>query len=134
SAAARGPGIAPPHRLRGARAAHRLRHGLRHGWAGARHDDGAHVRRERRSRPDGDPAPRAGMSSAAAPLVHLRGGGVSVVVDASGPGLPRLLHWGKALADDGDLLATDPPQGPHASLDSPRAFTLLPTQHEGWAG
>ncbi len=71
-------------------------------------------------------------------LVHLLGGGVSVVVDASGPGLPRLLHWGKGLADDGGalvgLLATDPAPGPDASLDGPRAFTLLPTQYEGWSG
>jgi len=71
------------------------------------------------------------------PLVHVRGGGVSVVLDASGPGLPRLLHWGRALSDGGpvaDLLLTDPAPGPDASLDGPRAFTLLPTQHEGWSG
>lgn len=77
-------------------------------------------------------------STGNARLVHLRGGGVSVVVDASGPGLPRLLHWGKALADDGGalagLLATDPPPEQGTSLDAPRAFTLLPTQYEGWSG
>lgn len=69
-------------------------------------------------------------------LVHLRGGGVSVAIDASGPGLPRLLHWGAELPDGAlaGLLITDPPPGPAASLDSPRAFTLLPTQAEGWSG
>ncbi|MFL5841083.1 MAG: alpha-galactosidase [Thermoleophilaceae bacterium] len=36
-------------------------------------------------------------------LIHLRGGDVSLVLDAGGQGLPRVLHWGADLGEDVDL-------------------------------
>ena len=63
--------------------------------------------------------------------VCLRAAGVALILDASGVGLPRVLHWG---ADPGELddaalveLAADLRVGvPHSALDEPWPFTLLP--------
>ena len=38
---------------------------------------------------------------------HLRAGGVSLVVDARGPRLPRLVHWGADLGDMPDALLSN---------------------------
>ena len=38
---------------------------------------------------------------------HLRAAGVSVVVDARGPRLPRIAHWGADLGDLDDGLLSD---------------------------
>ncbi|MGZ4612544.1 MAG: alpha-galactosidase [Kineosporiaceae bacterium] len=71
--------------------------------------------------------------------VLLRSAGVAVLLDTDGPQLPRVLHWG---ADPGPLdadalarLAADlVPGRPHAGLDEPWPFPLLPTEVDGWAG
>jgi alpha-galactosidase len=72
-------------------------------------------------------------------VVLLRAAGVGVVVDLSGPLLPRLLHWG---GDPGPLdahaleqLAADLVPGvPHSALDQPWPLTLLPGEPDGWSG
>ena len=69
----------------------------------------------------------------------LRAAGVAVLVDADGPQLPRVLHWG---ADPGPLdddalhrLATDlTPAVGHSGLDEPWPFPLLPGEADGWSG
>lgn len=71
--------------------------------------------------------------------VLLRAAGVAVLVDLSGAGVPRVLHWG---ADLGDLdeggrraVATALSGGlPHSGLDDPWGVTLLPSQADGWSG
>jgi alpha-galactosidase len=73
------------------------------------------------------------------PLVVLRAAGTALVLDASGPGLPVVLHWGADLGSpeagalDGLSLAGAPPV-PHSALDAPWDLTLLPTEAEGWQG
>lgn len=58
-------------------------------------------------------------------VVHLRRDGVSVLLDASGPGAPAFLHWG------GDLGAALPDPAawvrpvPHSAVDVPLSTTLL---------
>ncbi len=73
------------------------------------------------------------------PPLHLRAAGVAVLLDISGTGLPRVLHWG---SDPGELdpagrtrLAADLVVGvPHSALDQPWPLTLLPGQADGWSG
>jgi len=69
-------------------------------------------------------------------VVALRGGAVSLALDASGPGLPRVLHWGAHLgaADpEGIRLAAGRPVA-HAALDVPVAPSLVPEPAAGWRG
>ncbi len=71
-----------------------------------------------------------------ASLTVLRSAGTALVVDTSGPGLPRVLHWG---ADLPDAALSDLPvltRGPvaHNALDEPWPFTVLPTSADGWLG
>jgi alpha-galactosidase len=70
---------------------------------------------------------------------HLRSGGVSVVVDHSGPGLPAIVHWGADLGELDEagltsvLLANRLParsQGP----DDPVRVAVLPEHATGWLG
>jgi alpha-galactosidase len=70
---------------------------------------------------------------------HLRSGGVSVVVDHSGPDLPAIVHWGADLGELDDaglasvLLANGLParsQGP----DDPVRVAVLPEHATGWLG
>jgi alpha-galactosidase len=70
---------------------------------------------------------------------HLRAAGTSLVLDASAPGTPVIVHWG---ADLGDLAPSDlaaiaaasvPPVGP-SSVDVPLRLSLLPALAEGWSG
>ena len=75
------------------------------------------------------------MSSA--DLVVLRAGGCSLLLDASGPLLPRVLHWGADLgavgAADLDVLrALWTNSLPHSSVDEPLSLTVLPAETEGW--
>ncbi|MFI6128446.1 alpha-galactosidase [Micromonospora sp. NPDC051141] len=72
-------------------------------------------------------------------IVHLRRAGTSLVLDARGPGLPRVVHWG---ADLGPLSAeelpalvdvTVPPVVP-SSFDAPTVLSLLPEASAGWGG
>jgi alpha-galactosidase len=70
--------------------------------------------------------------------IHLRAGGVSLVLDAAGgPGapLPILLHWGPELGAglDGDALAAAlVPAAAHSAVDRPVPRRLLPMPADGW--
>jgi alpha-galactosidase len=71
-------------------------------------------------------------------LIHLRAGGVSLVLDARGgvgEPLPVLLHWGPDLggAVDGDALAEAlVPAAAHSAVDRPVRRRLLPMPADGW--
>lgn len=69
-------------------------------------------------------------------LAVLRSSGSALVLDTSGPGLPRVLHWGADLPDDAvaalPLLAQGPV--PHSALDAPWPLTVLPGPADGWLG
>ncbi|MDI1465697.1 alpha-galactosidase [Catellatospora sp. KI3] len=68
---------------------------------------------------------------ASADLIVLRAAGVGLALDATGTGLPRVLHWGADLGEDAlDLLAAAQPVYPNQPLGAP----LLPTQADRWAG
>lgn len=71
------------------------------------------------------------------PALHtLRAAGTLLAVDASGPGLPRVLHWGADLPDEAVAalpLALAGPV-PHSALDEPWHLTVLPTAADGWLG
>lgn len=74
-----------------------------------------------------------------AALVHLRARAVSVLVDAAGPGLPRVMHWGADLGEaDDDLLASvaraGVPPVPHAGLDAPAPVSIVPAEADGFPG
>lgn len=70
---------------------------------------------------------------------HLRAGGASLVLDTSGPSLPRVLHWGPDLGDlrpdhlSGLRLTTEP-QVVSSQLDEAVPVSLLPEQTHGWLG
>ena len=72
-------------------------------------------------------------------LTHLRSGGVSVVLDTRGGGLPAVLHWGSDLGDltTGELddleTALIAPVG-DSRIDVPPRISMLPTPAEGWVG
>ena len=69
-------------------------------------------------------------------LAVLRSSGTALVLDTSGPELPRVLHWGADLPDDAvaalPLLAQGPV--PHSALDAPWPLTVLPGPADGWLG
>jgi alpha-galactosidase len=72
-------------------------------------------------------------------VVLLRSAGVAVLLDTSGPQLPRVLHWGgdPGPLDDAALerLAADlVPGQPRSALDDPAPFPLLPSEPDGWSG
>lgn len=64
--------------------------------------------------------------------------GTSLVIDASSPGLPAVLHWGASLgsaAFDGDALRSAlSRQTPPATLDAAWEVSLSPQEAEGWSG
>jgi alpha-galactosidase len=63
--------------------------------------------------------------------MHLRAGGVSVMIDADG----CVVHWGAALDDDEAALAAAlRPPLPRASFDVPVPLSLLPDRAAGWRG
>ena len=69
--------------------------------------------------------------------IHLRAGGVSLVLDARagvGEPLPLVLHWGPDLgALDGDALAEAlVPAAAHSAVDRPVRRRLLPMPADGW--
>src|SRR4051812_50060298 len=67
-------------------------------------------------------------------LVTLRDGGAALVVDAGGPGVPRVVHWGADVADaEAVALAAQRPVA-RAALDVPVAPSLLPEAAVGWRG
>ena len=81
-------------------------------------------------------------SAAAAELavpLHWRAGGVSLVLDCSGPLLPRVLHWGADLADCSDeelaaLAVAATPQQVSNNVDEVVPISVLPEQSVGWIG
>jgi alpha-galactosidase len=78
-------------------------------------------------------------------LVHLRTAGVSLLVDATGPGVPAVLHWGADLGDRVPDPAAFAPARANSAADVDAPLTLLAggvgaTQHApalrggpGWA-
>ncbi|MEU6074272.1 alpha-galactosidase [Micromonospora sp. NPDC047074] len=72
-------------------------------------------------------------------IVHLRRARTSLVLDARGPGLPRVAHWGADLGpvppDDLPTLV-DATVGPvvRSGFDAPTVLSLLPEASAGWAG
>jgi alpha-galactosidase len=70
-------------------------------------------------------------------VIHLRGGGASVVIDATGDRLPRVLHWGADLGDGADAgalaAAWTPPVNP-AALDVRVPLSLVPERAAGHRG
>ncbi|MEU4690162.1 alpha-galactosidase [Actinoplanes sp. NPDC023714] len=71
--------------------------------------------------------------------VHWRAGGVSLVLDCTGPRLPRILHWGADLGDaDPDEFAAlafaSIPQPVSNTIDRPVPISLLPEHAAGWLG
>jgi alpha-galactosidase len=78
------------------------------------------------------------MTTASHSIVHLRSGGVSIAYDL-GHRVPRVAHWGADLGplDDADLATLAMTSGParfNSSLDTARAFSVLPSEYEGWSG
>lgn len=78
-------------------------------------------------------------SSPLTDLIHLRSAGVSVVIDASGSTLPRIVHWG---ADIGDLSpatlrsvvdATIQPEVSNTT-DDLLQLSLIPENSRSWTG
>ncbi|MCU1404818.1 MAG: alpha-galactosidase, partial [Glaciihabitans sp.] len=72
-------------------------------------------------------------------LFHLISGGVSVVIDARGSGVPRITHWGSPLVDISaagldQLVSASLPQIVSNSIDSFVPLAVLPEQTAGWAG
>jgi alpha-galactosidase len=72
-------------------------------------------------------------------LVHLRAGGVSLVLDLSGARLPRIRYWGADLgllepAALHDLCLGMRPQPIGFSVDSAVDIAVLPEQSSGWLG
>ena len=73
------------------------------------------------------------------PVMHLRAGGVSVVLDCTGGRLPRMVHWG---ADLGDLtseqlaavVAATNRQSVSGQMDTPLWLGVLPENAHGWMG
>jgi alpha-galactosidase len=71
-------------------------------------------------------------------VLLLRAAGTSLVIDTAGR-VPRVLHWGADLgpldeAAAAGLRETAGPAVLNNSPDIPRAFSLWPTEFEGWAG
>lgn len=69
--------------------------------------------------------------------LHLRAGGVSLVLDTAGSRLPRVLHWGGDLGelDDaalGALVTASARPVTSATPDEPYALSVLPEQSAGW--
>jgi alpha-galactosidase len=74
-----------------------------------------------------------------APIVHLRAGGCSLVLDARGPGLPAVLHWGADLGDRDpaaweDLALATTPAGARGQLEKPPSRSLLRQHADGYQG
>ena len=72
-------------------------------------------------------------------LLYLRAGGASLVLDAGGPRLPAVLHWGADLGDVpppalADLALASTAAVPKATLDDPAGGVLVREHAAGWPG
>src|SRR5690348_9210156 len=67
---------------------------------------------------------------------HWRAAGVSLVLDCSGPLLPRVLHWGADLGSVplDDLAPAGVPQLVTNTIDAVVPVSVLPEHSAGWAG
>ena len=79
------------------------------------------------------------MTAPPRPPLHLRAGGVSLVLDVSGPRLPRVLHWGRDLGPLSDaelhaVAAASVDAVAPSSMSRPPALPLLPVEADGWSG
>ena len=83
------------------------------------------------------PSPATPAAAPPAPL-HLRAGGVSLVLDLPADALPAVLHWGADLGEaPGDVLrdlAQEVRPLLENSVDVPVRTSVLPEQSAGWAG
>jgi alpha-galactosidase len=71
--------------------------------------------------------------------LHWRAGGVSLVLDCSGPLLPRVLYWGADLFDNSapelaGLAVAAAPQRVSNNVDELVPVSVLPEQSVGWIG
>ncbi|MFC1413934.1 alpha-galactosidase [Streptacidiphilus sp. N1-12] len=78
------------------------------------------------------------MPTTPARIVCLRAAGAALVVELTEP-VPRVLHWGQDLGDlsdaDGAALSlTAEAAVLNNALDTPRRFTIWPTEADGWSG
>lgn len=70
-------------------------------------------------------------------VVHLRGGGTSVVIEMTSP--PAIVHWGEDLGESATetleaLALAAAPQRVSGGLDVTPVLSLIPTQAHGWLG
>ncbi len=85
--------------------------------------------------------PQSGPDSppvAGSVFAYLRGGGVAVLLDTSGPGLPSILYWGADLGTLTDeqaaaLVAVTVPAVAHAGLDNPERSAVVAERFRGQA-
>lgn len=78
------------------------------------------------------------MSANQAAVVVLNGGGTSLVIELSQP-VPRVLHWGAQLPELGNedlqmLAAATESSILNNAPDTPRIFSLWPTERDAWQG
>ncbi|MYS21414.1 alpha-galactosidase [Streptomyces sp. DvalAA-14] len=78
------------------------------------------------------------MPDTTARIVSLRAAGTCFVVELTEP-VPRVLHWGADLgelsdADAAALALTAEAAVLNNALDTPRRFTIWPTEADGWSG
>ncbi|MHA7272659.1 alpha-galactosidase [Arthrobacter sp. TMT4-20] len=71
--------------------------------------------------------------------IHLSAADTSVVIDASGPGVPTILHWGPSLGALNEqrlsaLAASLVPQRVSGGLDVPAQLSVIPQEAFGWQG
>ncbi|GAA1125095.1 alpha-galactosidase [Arthrobacter flavus] len=71
--------------------------------------------------------------------IHLSAADTSVVIDASGPGVPTILHWGPSLGHLNEqrlsaLAASLVPQRVSGGLDVPAQLSVIPQEAFGWQG
>lgn len=82
------------------------------------------------------------MNPATPPPLHFRAAGVSLIIDRTAPGLPRVAHWGADLgggvpaASDGldDFLRAGRAQLVSSTPDTPVEVSVLPEPSAGWPG
>ncbi len=72
-------------------------------------------------------------------VVHFRAAGVSLVLEVSGPRLPRVLHWGADLgflaeSDRDALRTTTTPGNAAGAFDESHLQAIVPEQAWGWMG
>lgn len=79
---------------------------------------------------------QSGTAATATAAVHLRNGGVSLLLAPDRFGVPAIAHWGTALedADVPGILSTTVPAVMSSSFDLPRSFSIAAGRRHGWSG